>query len=101
VPFSFALVARGVAASSLDILRSVNHFYEPMKTASVRDLRQNFPTVMRWIVRCMIVVRLIPERVAITRNAPAPDFDLISQRIFGAKKFRGNLADMERQGYDF
>lgn len=48
----------------------------------------------------MIVVRLVPERVAITRNAPAPDFDLISQRIFGAKKFRGNLADMERRGYD-
>jgi hypothetical protein len=72
-----------------------------MKTASVRDLRQNFPAILRWIVRCMIVVRLVPERLAITLNAPAPDFDSISERIFGEKKFRGNLADMERQGYDF
>ncbi len=48
----------------------------------------------------MIIARFAPERAAITLNAPAPDFDLISYRIFGAKKFRGNLADMERQGYD-
>jgi hypothetical protein len=71
-----------------------------MKTASVRDIRQNFAVIMRWTVRCMIVARLVPERPPITRNAPAPDFDSISQRIFGAKKFRGNLADMEREGYD-
>ena len=43
--------------------------------------------------------RIVPERAAITLNASAPDFDSISQRIFGAKKFRGNLAGMERQGY--
>jgi hypothetical protein len=71
-----------------------------MKIASVQDIRQNFPAIMRWIVRCMIIARFAPERAAITLNAPAPDFDLISYRIFGAKKFRGNLADMERQGYD-
>jgi hypothetical protein len=71
-----------------------------MKIASVQDIRENFPAIMRWIVRCMIIARFAPERSAITLNAPAHDFDLISQRIFGAKKFRGNLADMERQGYD-
>jgi antitoxin (DNA-binding transcriptional repressor) of toxin-antitoxin stability system len=80
-----------------------------MKTASVRDIRQNFPAVMRWIeegehvaitMRRKIVARLIPERPPITRNAPAPDFDSISKRIFGAKKFRGNLVDLEREGYD-
>jgi antitoxin (DNA-binding transcriptional repressor) of toxin-antitoxin stability system len=79
-----------------------------MKTASVRELRQNFPVVMRWIeegehvaitMRRKIVARLIPERPPITRNAPAPDFDSISKRIFGAKKFRGNLVDLERDGY--
>ncbi len=64
---------------------------------------------MRWIeegenvaitMRRKIVARLVPERRLITRNAPAPDFDSISQRIFGAKKFRGNLADMERESHD-
>jgi antitoxin (DNA-binding transcriptional repressor) of toxin-antitoxin stability system len=87
----------------------VKHFCETMKTASVRDIRQTFPAVMRWIeegehvaitMRRKIVARLIPERPPIARNAPAPDFDSISKRIFGAKKFRGNLVDLEREGYD-
>jgi hypothetical protein len=47
------------------------------------------------------VARLIPERAPFTRNAPAPDFDSISKRIFGTKKFRGKLADMEREEYEF
>ena len=85
------------------------HFRETMKTASVRDIRQNFPAVMRWIeegenvaitMRRKIVARLIPERAPITRTAPTPDFDSISKRIFGAKKFRGNLVDLEREGYE-
>ena len=88
---------------------AVKHFCETMKTASVRDIRQNFPAVMRWIeegenvaitMRRKIVARLIPERTPISRNTPAPDFDSISKRIFGAKKFRGNLVDLERDGYE-
>ena len=64
---------------------------------------------MRWIeegenvaitMRRKIVARLIPERAPISRNAPAPDFDSISKRIFGAKKFHGNLVDLEREGYE-
>ncbi len=64
---------------------------------------------MRWIeegenvaitMRRKIVARLIPERAPITHDAPAPDFDVISKRIFGTKKFRGNLADLEREGYE-
>ena len=51
-------------------------------------------------MRRKIVARLVPESPPIKRDAPAPDFDSISQRIFGAKKFHGNLADMEREGYD-
>lgn len=87
----------------------MKHFCETMKTASVRDIRQNFPAVMRWIeegenvaitMRRKVVARLIPERAPVARNAPAPDFDLISEKIFGAKKFRGNLVDQEREGYD-
>lgn len=88
---------------------SVKHLRETIKTASVRDIRQNFPAVMRWIeegenvaitMRRKIVARLIPERAPMTRTAPVPDFDLISKRIFGAKKFRGNLVDLEREGYE-
>lgn len=51
-----------------------------MKTASVRDLRQNFPRVMAWIedgeqvavtMRRKVIARLIPEKP----EAPArPDF---------------------------
>lgn len=51
-----------------------------MKTASVRDLRQNFPRVMAWIedgepvavtMRRKVIARLIPEKPA----PPArPDF---------------------------
>jgi antitoxin (DNA-binding transcriptional repressor) of toxin-antitoxin stability system len=64
---------------------------------------------MRWIeegenvaitMRRKIVARLIPERPPIKRHAPAPDFDSISKRIFGDKKFHRNLADLEREGYE-
>lgn len=51
-----------------------------MKTASVRDLRQNFPRVMAWLedgeqvavtMRRKVIARLVPEKPA----APArPDF---------------------------
>ena len=51
-----------------------------MKTASVRDLRQNFPRVMAWIadgeqvavtMRRKVIARLVPEQP----TAPArPDF---------------------------
>lgn len=64
---------------------------------------------MRWIeegenvaitMRRKIVARLIPERPPIHRKASAPDFDAISKRIFGDKKFRRNLVDLEREGYE-
>jgi len=93
----------------LTSLDAVKHFCETMKTASVRDIRQNFPAVMRWIeegenvaitMRRKIVARLIPERAPVTRNASTPDFESISKRIFGVKKFEGNLVDLEREGYE-
>ena len=51
-------------------------------------------------MRRKIVARLIPERPPVTRNASTSDFDSISKRIFGSKKFRENLADLEREGYE-
>ena len=93
----------------MTFLGNVKHFCETMKTASLRDIRQNFPVVMRWIeegenvaitMRRKIVARLIPEPAPIIQSALVPDFDSISQRIFGAKKFRENLVDLEREGYE-
>ena len=95
-------------SASLTSPDTVKHFCETMKTASVRELRQNFPAVMRWIdegesvaitIRRKIVARLIPERAPVTHNASTPDFDSISKRIFGVQKFRENLVDLERDGY--
>jgi antitoxin (DNA-binding transcriptional repressor) of toxin-antitoxin stability system len=51
-----------------------------MKTASVRDLRQNFPRVMAWIadgeqvavtMRRKVIARLVPEKPA---SPSRPDF---------------------------
>lgn len=64
---------------------------------------------MRWIeegenvaitMRRKVVARLIPERAPVTHKASNPDFDLISKRIFGVKKFEKNLVDLEREGYE-
>ncbi len=66
-----------------------------MKTASVRDIRQNFPRVMAWIadgeqvavtMRRKIVARLVPERAESTAR---PDF---RARFGGAAPARGRLA---------
>ena len=66
-----------------------------MKTASVRELRQNFPRVMAWIadgepvavtMRRKVVARLVPEKPP----APAkPDF---RARFGGAAPAGGKLA---------
>ena len=74
----------------------VKHFREPMKTASVRDIRQNFPRVMAWIadgeqvaitMRRKVVARLIPE----PEKAPArPDF---RSRFGGAAPAGGRRAE--------
>lgn len=81
-----------------------------MKTASVRDIRQNFPRVMAWIadgeqvavtMRRKIVARLVPERNEPKRKPPAPDFAAISREIFGNRSFAGDTMEEEREGYRF
>ncbi len=65
-----------------------------MKTASVRDLRQNFPRILAWIeageevaitMRRQSVARLIPwpRRKAVKR--PLPDIAARLKKVFGAK----------------
>jgi len=81
-----------------------------MKTASVRELRQNFPRVMAWIadgeqvivtMRRKVVARLIPEPETPPRDATAPDFAAISREIFGGRTFPGDAMESEREGYQF
>jgi len=81
-----------------------------MKTASVRDIRQNFPRVMEWIadgetvavtMRRKIVARLVPEPSPKGKKIAAPDFAAISQRIFGNRTFPGDAMESEREGYRF
>jgi len=82
-----------------------------MKTASVRDLRQNFPRVMAWIedgeevavtMRRKVIARLVPEKPAAAEGEPsAPDFEAISREIFGKRTFSGDAMESEREGYRF
>ena len=79
-----------------------------MRTASVRDIRQNFPRVMAWIadgeqvavtMRRKVVARLVPERAERRIKAPTPDFAAISREIFGSRTFRQDAMEAEREGY--
>jgi antitoxin (DNA-binding transcriptional repressor) of toxin-antitoxin stability system len=79
-----------------------------MKTASVRDIRQNFPRVMAWIadgeqvavtMRRKIVARLVPEPPPERRGHQTPDFAAISRGIFGNRTFDRDAMEAEREGY--
>lgn len=81
-----------------------------MKTASVRDLRQNFPRVMAWIedgeqvavtMRRKVIARLIPEPHTPRGEPTTPDFEAISREIFGGRSFPGDAMESEREGYRF
>ena len=78
-----------------------------MKTASVRDIRQNFPRVMAWIadgeqvkitMRRKVIARLVPEKAPPRHMIELPDFPSIRKEIFGNQNFDGNLAEQEREG---
>lgn len=81
-----------------------------MKTASVRELRQNFPRVMAWIadgeevavtMRNRVVARLVPEHKTAPGPRAAPDFEAISREIFCDRSFPGDAMESEREGYQF
>jgi antitoxin (DNA-binding transcriptional repressor) of toxin-antitoxin stability system len=65
-----------------------------MKTASVRDLRQNFARILAWIEageevaitrRRQAVARLIPWPQRKPAKRPMPDIAARFKRVFGAK----------------
>jgi prevent-host-death family protein len=63
-----------------------------MKTATVADLRNRFPSVFRWIEdgetveltkRGRIVARIVPAPHAKPRRASMPDFAAMRREIYG------------------
>ena len=65
-----------------------------MKTASVRELRQNFGSLLTWLeegqeiqitMRRRVVARLVPDRPKSTPKARLPDFAARLKKIHGAK----------------
>ena len=65
-----------------------------MKTASVRDLRQNFPRVLAWIeegeevaitLRREEIARLVPRPRRKVPRRPLPDIAKRLKRVFGSR----------------
>jgi antitoxin (DNA-binding transcriptional repressor) of toxin-antitoxin stability system len=65
-----------------------------MKTASVRELRQNFGSLLTWIeegqeiqitMRRRVVARLVPDRTKSGVNVRMPDFAARLKKIHGNK----------------
>jgi antitoxin (DNA-binding transcriptional repressor) of toxin-antitoxin stability system len=65
-----------------------------MKTASVRELRQNFGSLLSWLeegqeiqitMRRRVVARLVPERTKAGSNVKMPDFAARLKKIHGNK----------------
>jgi antitoxin (DNA-binding transcriptional repressor) of toxin-antitoxin stability system len=63
-----------------------------MKTASVRDLRQNFPRILAWVeageevaitLRRQAVARLLPWPRKKTAKRPMPDLAARMKKVFG------------------
>lgn len=61
-----------------------------MKTASVRDIRQNFPRILAWVQdgeeviitsRRKVVARMTPPKTQPKRKPATPDFAALERRI--------------------
>jgi antitoxin (DNA-binding transcriptional repressor) of toxin-antitoxin stability system len=80
-----------------------------MKTASVADLRNRFPSVYRWIEdgetveltkRGRVIARIVPAPVAEPREFRMPDFKAIRREVLGANpKVYPSIVQEERDSY--
>ena len=80
-----------------------------MKTASVADLRNRFPSVFRWIEegetveltkRGRIVARIVPAPRAKPRKFKVPDFAAIQREIMGDNpRVYPSIVQEERDSY--
>ena len=78
----------------IDLDQFVNHCVSRMKTASVRELRQNFGNLLTWIeegqeiqitMRRRVVARLVPERTRSSVKVRMPNFAARLKKIHGNK----------------
>ena len=82
-----------------------------MKTASVADLRNRFPSVFRWIEdgetveltkRGKIVARIVPALPVKPRKFKMPDFAAIQREILGDNPpIHPSIVDDERSTYQW
>lgn len=72
-----------------------------MKTASVRDLRHRFGSLLAWInegkeiqitMRRRVIARLVPEKPAAEGDIKMPDFAARLKKVHGKKVVPANLA---------
>ena len=80
-----------------------------MKTASVADLRNRFPSVFRWIEegetveltkRGRVVARIVPAPPAKPRKFKMPDFAAIQREIMGDNpRVYPSIVQEERDSY--
>jgi antitoxin (DNA-binding transcriptional repressor) of toxin-antitoxin stability system len=72
----------------------VKQYVSQMKTASVRELRQNFGSLLTWLeegqeiqitMRRRVIARLVPDRPKTTLKVRMPDFAARLKRIHGKK----------------
>jgi antitoxin (DNA-binding transcriptional repressor) of toxin-antitoxin stability system len=91
----------------VDLPQNVLHNWSTMKTATVRDLRNRYTSLLSWIgageeiiitQRGKAVARLIPERAASARRvdwsqSPAVKRDRSGERVLTAKESANLLHD--------
>lgn len=80
-----------------------------MKTATVADLRNRFPSVFRWIEegetveltkRGRVVARLVPAPLGRPRKFNVPDFAARARKIMGGNPaVHPSIVDEERSTY--
>lgn len=82
-----------------------------MKTATVADLRNRFPSVYRWIEegetveltkRGKVIARIVPAPLAKPRKIKWPDFAAIRREIHGDNPtVFPSIVDEERESYQW
>ena len=79
-----------------------------MKTATAREVRQNFGRLLDWInsgeeitvtMHRKAVARIIPLAAKKTKKPHWPDFRARQKAVFGAKTLPGNIVAAERENY--
>jgi len=91
--YSDVKLADGHTQANVEI-STVKHYASQMKTASVRELRQNFGGLLAWLeegqeiqitMRRRVVARLVPDGRNIVTKVGMPDFAARLKKLHGKK----------------